>query len=153
MDERDFMRRFALFALCFAVSGCAPAYQPAVDMTAVNPDVYHDDLAACRTKTGQDFKTGRSFAGGPMFADSVILASVGVAAVPVIGYLFATSNLGLAASTGALSGATAGGAVGAATGASPGKASSATPPPSSDPKAALDRCLTDYGYKLQAPQS
>jgi hypothetical protein len=148
------MRRFALFALCFVASGCAPAYRPAVDMTGVNPDVYHDDLAACRTKTGQGFQTGQSFAGGPMFADTVIVASLGVAAAPVLGLVYtdAATNLGLAESTGAISGAVAGGAIGAATGASPGNASS-TPPPPSDPKAALDRCLTDYGYKLQAPQS
>jgi len=140
------MRRLALFALCFAASGCAPAYQPTVDMTGVNSDVYHDDLAACRTKTGQ------SFAGGPMLADTVILASVGVAAAPMAGFLYtgAATNLGLAESTGAMSGAVAGGAVGAATGASPGTAPSATPPPPADPKAALDRCLTDYGYKVQA---
>jgi hypothetical protein len=145
------MRRFALFAICFAASGCAPAYRPAVDMTGVNPDVYHDDLAACRTKTGPGFQTGQSFAGGPMFADTVILASVGVAAAPMAGFLFtgAATNLGLAESTGAISGAAAGGTIGAATGASPGKAPSAPPPPS-DPKAALDRCLTDYVYKLQA---
>jgi len=142
------MRRFALFALCFAASGCAPAYRPAVDMTGVNPDVYHDDLAACRTKTGQGFQTGQSFAGGPMFADTVIVASLGVAAAPMLGYLGAASNVGLAESTGAMSGAVAGGAVGAATGASPGKAPNAPPP--ADPKAALDRCLTDYGYKVQA---
>ena len=54
------MRRFALFALCFAASGCAPAYRPTVDMAGVDPDVYHDDLAACRTKTGQAFRRGRA---------------------------------------------------------------------------------------------
>ncbi len=144
------MRRLALFALCFAASGCALEYQPVVDMTGVNPDVYHDDLAACRTKTGQGFMMGQSFAGGPVFADTVIAASAGVAAAPVLGYITAASNVGLAESTGAISGAVAGGAAGAATGASPGMAPSPAPPPPSDPKAALDRCLTDYGYKVQA---
>ncbi len=145
------MRRFALFALCLLASGCAPEYQPAVDMTGVNPDIYHDDLAACRTKTGQGFRTGQSFAGGPMLADTVIAASVGVAAAPMAGFLYtgAATNMGLAESTGALSGAAAGGAVGATTGAAPGFSASAPPPPS-DPKAALDRCLADYGYKVQA---
>jgi len=149
------MRRFALFALCLLASGCAPAYRPAVDMTGVNPDIYHDDLAACRTKTGQGFRTGQSFAGGPMLADTVILASVGVAAAPMAGFLYtgAATNMGLAESTGALSGAVAGGTVGAATGASPGNASTAAAPPPSDPKAALDHCLTDYGYKVRAQQS
>lgn len=146
------MRRLVLFALCFAVAGCAPEYQPVVDMTGVDPDVYHDDLAACRTKTGQGFQTGQGFAGGPVFADTVIVASAGVAAAPMASFLYtgAATNLGLAESTGAISGAVAGGAAGAATGASPGKAPSAPPPPS-DPKAALDRCLADYGYKVLPP--
>ena len=144
------MRRSALFALCLLASGCTPAYEPAVDMTGVNPDVYHDDLAACRTKTGQGFRTGQSFAGGPMLVDTVILASVGVAAAPAASFLYtgAATNMGLAESTGALSGAAAGGALGATTGVAPGYAASASPP--ADPKAALDRCLADYGYKVQA---
>ncbi len=146
------MRRLALFALCFAVSGCALEYQPVVDMTGVNPDVYHDDLAACRTKTGQGFMMGQGFAGGPIFADTVIVASAGVAAAPMASFLYtgAATNVGLAESTGAMSGAVAGGAAGAATGVSPGQAPNTAPPPPSDPKAALDRCLTDYGYKVQA---
>jgi hypothetical protein len=144
------MRRFILVVLCLLASGCAPAYQPAVDMTGVNPDIFHDDLAACRTKTNPSH-LGQSFAGGPMFADVVIVASLGVAAAPMAGFLYsgAATNLGLAESTGALSGAVAGGALGAATEDSPGVAPSAPPPPA-DPKAAIDRCLTDYGYKLQA---
>ena len=150
------MRRLALFALCLTVSGCASCYEPTVDMTGVNPDVYHDDLAACRTKTNPGY-TGLGFAGGPMFADAVIVASLGVAGAAVIApaaslYGGLAMNPGLSESYGAISGAVVGGAAGAATGATPGKAPSTTPPPA-DPQAAIDRCLTDYGYKLRAPSS
>src|ERR1700691_2979709 len=147
------MRRLALFALCLTVSGCASCYEPTVDMTGVNPDVYHDDLAAARTKTTPVY-TGLGFAGGPMFADAVIVASLGVAGAAVIApaaslYGGLAMNPGLSESYGAISGAVVGGA---ATGATPGKAPS-TPPPPADPQAAIDRCLTDYGYKLRAPSS
>jgi hypothetical protein len=150
------MRRPILFALCFTAYGCASCYEPSVDMTGVNPDVYHDDLAACRTKTNPGY-TGPGFAGGPMFADAVIIASLGVAGAAVIApaaslYGGLAMNPGLSESYGAISGAVVGSTAGAVTGAAPGKAPSTTPPPA-DPQAAIDHCMTDYGYKLRASSS
>lgn len=106
-------------------------------MTDVDPVVYERDLAACQASA----QTPYPYPPGRIFAGLVIGASFGAGLATIIVPLSGAANLGLAESSGALSG-------GAAGAAADGAAGTVTPP--ADRMPSVDACLAAHGYKKLA---
>jgi hypothetical protein len=99
-------------------------------MTDVDPVVYERDLAACQAIAQTPYPAGAIAVG------MVIGASVGAGLGTIIAPLSGAANLGLAESTGGLSGGAAGAVPGAAAGTTV------------QPAQSLDACLAAHGYKV-----